>query len=354
MKVLEVENLKTFFKTDNGVVKAVRDISFFLEQREILGIVGESGSGKSVSMFSILGLLARNGYIGQGRINFDGQELLNVCAEKEFCDLSYLKKIKKQYEKQMTSYRGKDIGIIFQDPMTYLNPILTVGYQMSESLKRHFNYSNAECKKKNKLMLETVGITNAEKRLKQYPFELSGGMRQRVMIAMALTSNPRLLIADEPTTALDVTIQAQILELMKSLQQSSDMSIILITHDLGVVASMCTRIIIMYGGQIMEEGTDREIFYQHRHPYTSGLLKSIAKYEENREDKPIKLVPIEGSPPDLLQPPQGCAFVDRCEQAMTVCKHFEPQTIQLSSTHRCKCFLCYPQVNKLMEESNHG
>ena len=343
MHILEVEHLKSFFTTQNGVVKPVRDVSFKVDTGEILGIVGESGSGKSVTMFSVMGLLAANGYIGQGRVTFAGQELLHVEPAEDYQEISKLKAIKSAYEKRLEDIRGKDIGMIFQDPMTYLNPVLTVGYQMTEGLKRYFHYSGEECKKRNIEMLEMVGITNAEKRLSQYPFELSGGMRQRVMIAMALNSRPKLLIADEPTTALDVTIQAQILELMQTLKEKIGMSIILITHDLGVVASMCTHIIIMYGGQIMEEGTDMDIFYHSRHPYTEGLLHSVATYDEATQTK-RRLEPIEGSPPDLRQPPVGCAFVDRCKYAMKICKQYEPESISLSETHSCKCWRCHPDV----------
>ncbi len=348
MHILEVEHLRSFFTTDNGVVKPVRDVSFKLESGEILGIVGESGSGKSVTMFSVMGLLAKNGYVGQGRVVFEGKELLHIQPGEDWVDLRALKEQKEEYEKKLEDIRGKDIGMIFQDPMTYLNPILTIGFQMSEGLKRYFHLSNEECRKRNIEMLEMVGITNAEKRLSQYPFELSGGMRQRVMIAMALNARPKLLIADEPTTALDVTIQAQILELMQELKEKIGMSIILITHDLGVVASMCTHVIIMYGGQIMEEGSDMDIFYHSRHPYTEGLLNSVTTYDEKTKAK-RRLEPIEGSPPDLRKPPIGCAFVDRCKYAMKLCKEYEPPVTQLSDTHSCKCWLCNPEVTALKE-----
>ena len=346
--ILEIEGLKTYFATGHGLVQAVRDNTLHVEEGEILGIVGESGSGKSVTMFSVMGLLARNGYVGQGRVVFDGKEVFNIHHEEETVSLRTLRQEKHDYESKMREYRGKDIGMIFQDPMTYLNPILTVGYQMAEGLKKHFNMSKEECRKRSLEMLKLVGITNPERRLTQYPFELSGGMRQRVMIAIAMSSFPKLLIADEPTTALDVTIQAQILDLMRGLKDKMGMSIILITHDLGVVASMCTRIIIMYGGQIMEQGTDREIFYESKHPYTEGLLQSIASYDEEA-DESKKLVPIEGTPPDLLKPPKGCAFVDRCKYAMKVCKEHEPEMRQLTPTHACKCFLCYPEVESLQK-----
>ncbi len=344
--ILEIEHLKTFFVTDQGVVKPVRDVSLTLGEGEVLGIVGESGSGKSVTMLSVMGLLARNGYVGQGRVTFDGQEIFNIQPEGEDVTIKQLKQEKKAYEAKMRKYRGKEVGMIFQDPMTYLNPILTIGYQMSEGLKAHFKMSKKECRERNLRILELAGITNPKRRLSQYPFQLSGGMRQRVMIAQAISSYPKLLIADEPTTALDVTIQAQILDLMQALKNKIGTSIILITHDLGVVASMCSRIIILYGGQIMEQGTSREIFYQSKHPYTEGLLQSVANYDEEA-DESKKLVPIEGTPPDLLKPPAGCAFVDRCKYAMKICKTHEPEMRQISPTHACKCFRCYPEVESL-------
>ncbi len=362
--ILEVEHLRTFFLTDQGLVKPVRDVSFKLEQGEILGIVGESGSGKSVTMYSVMGLLAKNGIIGNGRVMFDGKEILNVNLPANEVEVETLQKIKRDYQKSMQEVRGNEIAMIFQDPMSYLNPLFKIGFQMSEGLKRHYHFSDEECRKRNIEMLEMVGINQPDKRLEQYPHELSGGMRQRVLIATAMSSHPKLLIADEPTTALDVTIQAQILDLMKDLKEKTGMSIILITHDLGVVANMCTRIMIMYGGQLMESGTDREIFYEPRHPYTEGLLNSVANVEETAEDikqdggeydvapyadaRP-RLKPIEGSPPDLLAPPKGCAFVDRCEYAMKLCKENEPPRFKLSETHYCKCWLCHPDVEKIQK-----
>ena len=337
-KLLEVKNLCTEFSSKNGTVRAVRNVSWSIEQGEVLGIVGESGSGKSVSMLSIMGLLADNGKVTNGEIIFEGKDL-SPAKLKTKSEL-------KAHDQMMQKIRCKEIGMIFQDPMTYLNPILTIGYQMSEGLKAHFKMSKKECRERNLRILELAGITNPKRRLSQYPFQLSGGMRQRVMIAQAISSYPKLLIADEPTTALDVTIQAQILDLMQALKNKIGTSIILITHDLGVVASMCSRIIILYGGQIMEQGTSREIFYQSKHPYTEGLLQSVANYDEEA-DESKKLVPIEGTPPDLLKPPAGCAFVDRCKYAMKICKTHEPEMRQISPTHACKCFRCYPEVESL-------
>ncbi len=343
MNILEVEHLKTYFLTEQGIVRPVRDVSFTVQEGEILGIVGESGSGKSVTMLSVMGLLAKNGYVGQGTVRFDGQTLMDLPEASGEIPFSQLRRQKREYEKKMEEIRGREIGMIFQDPMTFLNPILTVGYQMSEGLRRHFGLSRPECRKKNREMLNLVGITNAEQRLSQYPFELSGGMRQRVLIASALGSNPKLLIADEPTTALDVTIQAQILQLIGDLKEKIQMATVLITHDLGVVASVCTRILILYGGEIVEEGTDREIFYEGKHPYTEGLLNSVAK-DEALSGRARKLVPIEGSPPDLLKPPAGCSFADRCRYAMRICKERAPENIRFSDTHSCKCWLSHPEV----------
>ncbi len=344
MNILEVENLKTYFITDRGLVRPVRDVSFHVADGEIIGIVGESGSGKSVSMYSTLGLVAKNGYVTQGKVSFNGDTILHIPPREGEVSLDTLKKEKKQYEKVAQDLRGKEIGMIFQDPMTYLNPVLTIGYQMKEGLKRHFGWSDKKCTEHCIKMLELVGITNAKERLKQYPHELSGGMRQRILIAATLASNPKLLIADEPTTALDVTIQAQILDLIKQLKEELNMATILITHDLGVVASICSRILIMYGGEIIEEGTDREIFYEHRHPYTEGLLNSVASHDESNTDK--KLKPIEGNPPDLLKLPVGCSFADRCRYAMKQCKQMPPPRYTLSDTHRCKCWRCHPDYSE--------
>ena len=280
--ILEIKNLHTSFRTDAGVVQAVRGISFYVEKGESLGIVGESGCGKSVSMLSIMRLLEDNASLEADVLNFDGQDLLKISG------------------KGMRDIQGNRIGMIFQDPMTSLNPLFTVEEQICSPLMRHQNLKRKEAREKALRLLDAVGIPSPERRLKQYPHELSGGMRQRVMIAIAMCCRPGLLIADEPTTALDVTIQAQILELMAHMKNEFQTSVILITHDLGVISSMCTRVIVMYGGLIMEEGAIEDIFYRTGHPYTAGLLASIP--QKSRE----KLVPIYGTPPDLLNPPAGC------------------------------------------------
>ena len=355
-RILETEHLKTVFRTQNGIVKAARDVSFHVDEGEVLGIVGESGSGKSVCMLSIMGLLASTGFISGGTVRFDGQTMLDVPAdsfpaEPADADFRKLSRIKKEYERRVRKLRGASIGMVFQDPMTFLNPVLTIGYQLTEGIRNHRHISKREAQEKSLEQLKLVGVTDPERRLSQYPFELSGGMRQRIMIAMALMCEPKLLIADEPTTALDVTIQAQILDLMKDLQERTGMSIIMITHDLGVVASMCSRIVIMYGGQVMEEGTDREIFYEPKHPYTKGLLNSInSTEEEENEAEKKRLEPIPGSPPDLLAPPAGCAFVDRCEYAMKLCKEHAPYETEFSGTHRCRCWLHDQKVQELLRE----
>ncbi len=325
MALLEVNNLTTTFKTDQGIVKAVRDVSFSLKDKEVLGIVGESGSGKSQTMYSIIGLLAENGKIEDGEIVFDGQDI----SRKNFKD-------KKAYEATMRKIRGNTMAMIFQDPMTFLNPVLKIETQLVEPLLNHTKMTKKEAREKALELMRQVGIPSPEKRIKQYPFEFSGGMRQRIVIAIALAMRPKLIIADEPTTALDVTIQAQVLELIESLKETSESSIIMITHDLGVVAKLCDRIAIMYGGKIVEIGTDREIFYDPRHPYTKGLLNCIANPENDDEEE---LKPIPGSPPDLLDPPVGCPFVDRCASAMKICKLRQPDELSFSDTHKCSCWL---------------
>ena len=325
MALLEVKNLSTQFRTEQGTVQAVRDVSFSLKQGEVLGIVGESGSGKSVTMFSIMGLLAENGYIDSGEITFDGQ---SISRNKGMS--------KKEYDSKMNSIRGNDMAMIFQDPMTFLNPVLKIETQLVEPLLNHTNMTKAEAKQRALELMNQVGIPSPEKRIKQYPFEFSGGMRQRIVIAIALACNPKLIIADEPTTALDVTIQAQVLELIDSLRETLDSSIIMITHDLGVVAKLCDRLAIMYGGKIVETGTDKEIFYEPKHPYTIGLLSCIANPED---DDAGDLTPIPGSPPDLLNPPIGCPFVDRCEKAMRICKDNMPEETVFSETQSCNCWL---------------
>jgi oligopeptide transport system ATP-binding protein len=323
VKLLDVQNLRTTFHIEAGQVQAVRGISFHVNKGESIGIVGESGSGKSVSMLSLLKLLPSNAKLEADSVLFDGIELV------------------KTDQKTMRKMLGNDIGMIFQDPMTSLNPLFTIGEQIMEPLRIHQKLSKEEARKKAIEILRTVEIPSPESRLKQYPHEFSGGMRQRVMIAIALSCSPKLLIADEPTTALDVTIQAQILDLMRDLRNKMDVSIVMITHDLGVIANMCNRIVVMYGGTIVEQGTTREIFYEPKHPYTWGLLRSIPQFSEGEKKK---LISIPGSPPDLLRPPQGCAFTARCPHAMKICEKLPPQQISLSDTHQAACWLMHPKA----------
>jgi oligopeptide transport system ATP-binding protein len=306
-------------------VKAVDDVSLWLDKGEILGIVGESGSGKSISMLSVMKLLPKNGRIVSGEILFKGKELTKLS------------------ERAMENVRGEEIGMIFQDPMTSLNPVFTAGDQIAETLLKHKKVSRAETFSRALEILKTVMIPSPEQRIKQYPHEFSGGMRQRIMIAIALCCNPALLIADEPTTALDVTIQAQILELMKDLNRKINASVILITHDLGVVAGICDRVNVMYAGRIAESGTTRDIFYRPRHPYTVGLLKSVPNPKRATKGR---LSPIKGHPPDLLRPPKGCAFAPRCEQAMKICLETRPQMFEVGEGHRAACFLNHPDAPK--------
>ena len=325
-RILEVNNLKTSFFTHAGEVKAVGGVSFTLNKGEALGIVGESGSGKSITMMSIMRLLSENGKIVNGNIKFEGKDLAEVS------------------EKEMENIRGNEIGMIFQDPMTSLNPVLTVGEQLMEPLRKHKKMSKDEAFKKAVEMLALVGIPSPESRMKQYPHEFSGGMRQRVMIAMALTCEPKLLIADEPTTALDVTIQAQILEIMKDLKDRLNKSIILITHDLGVVADVCDRINVMYGGTIVESGTAEDIFYNPKHPYTWGLLKSVPNPKNLVKER---LNPIDGQPPDLLNPPVGCPFAARCDYAMQVCVECRPESFKIKDGHTAACWLNHADAPKV-------
>ena len=325
-KLLEVKNLKTSFKTHIGDVQSVRGVSFHLDKGEALGVVGESGCGKSVTMMTIMRLLGENAKIEAETITFDNKD------------------ITKPTEKLMQTIRGNDMSMIFQDPMTSLNPLFTVGDQLTEHLIKHKKISKKEAKEKAIKMLDMVGIPSPEKRLKQYPHEFSGGMRQRVMIAMSLICEPQLIIADEPTTALDVTIQAQILDLMKDLKDKLDTSIILITHDLGVVADLCSRINVMYGGLIVEEGTTEDIFYRGKHPYTWGLLRSVPNPKSELKEK---LIPIEGQPPDLLKPPVGCPFTARCDYAMKICKEKQPPLFEIEEGHRAACWLCHKNAPKV-------
>ena len=317
-KLLEIKDERLSFFTPAGEVKALNGVSFSMEEGEVLGIVGESGSGKSVTAYSVMGLTAYPGKLIGGTINFNGHQ------------------IDKMSEKEMRKIRGNEVSIIFQDPMTSLNPVYTIGNQITEVICLHTGKSKKEAHDRAKELLELVGINEPAKRLKQYPHELSGGMRQRVMIAIALACEPKLLIADEPTTALDVTIQAQILELMQELRKKLGMSIIMITHDLGVVASMCERIAVMYAGHIVEYGTADEIFYEPKHEYTKGLLRSIPKLDIQETER---LIPIEGQPVDLLNPPAGCPFAPRCANCMKICLREMPPKTELSDTHYSQCWL---------------
>ena len=317
-KLLEIKDERLSFFTPAGEVKALNGVSFSMDEGDVLGIVGESGSGKSVTAYSIMGLNAYPGKLIGGTIRFNGHQI-DQMTEEEF------RKI-----------RGNEVSIIFQDPMTSLNPVYTIGNQIEEVILLHTDKTKQQARERARELLELVGINEPHKRLKQYPHELSGGMRQRVMIAIALACEPKLLIADEPTTALDVTIQAQILELMQELRQKLGMSIIMITHDLGVVASMCEKIAVMYAGHIVEYGTTDEIFYQSSHEYTKGLIKSIPNL--NAEEI-TRLVPIEGQPVDLLNPPAGCPFAPRCSNCMKICLREMPPKTELSDTHYTYCWL---------------
>ncbi len=331
MPLLKAEHLTTSFITPQGKVQAVRDVSFELNEGEVLGIVGESGSGKSQMMYTIMGLLADNGVIESGKITFDGEDISLL----DFPD-------KKSYDHKMLEIRGNKIAMIFQDPMTFLNPVLKIETQLIEPLMNHTNMTKEQARERALELMRLVGIPSPEKRIKQYPFEFSGGMRQRIIIAIALTCNPKLIIADEPTTALDVTIQAQVLELIDKLRKETNTAVIMITHDLGVVAKLCDRVAIMYGGKMVEIGTDREIFYQPAHPYTKGLLSCIAKTGADEREEELK--PIPGSPPDLLNPPKGCPFVDRCTKAMRVCKDIMPDVTSYTDTHKARCWLNDPRA----------
>ncbi len=318
MALLEVKDLHTSFFTDAGEVKAVNGISFELERGKVLGIVGESGSGKSVTAYSIMQILASTGKIVSGSIKIDGLELVGAG------------------EKVMKTVRGNKISIIFQDPMTSLNPTYTIGHQLIEAITLHTDRNKKQAYERAVEMLRLVNVNEPEKRMKQYPFEFSGGMRQRVMIAMALACEPDILIADEPTTALDVTIQAQILDLMNSLQKELGMAIIMITHDLGVVAQMCDEVIVMYAGSICEKGTADEIFYSPKHEYTKGLMRSIP----STTSAGTKLQPITGTPIDLLNMPKGCPFAPRCDNAMKICLAERAPVVDISDSHWSACWQC--------------
>lgn len=326
-KLLEVKNLKVSFKTFFGEVEAVRGISFDVGKKETVAIVGESGCGKSVTANSIMQLLPMPpAFFKGGEILFNGANLLN------------------KTEKELQRIRGNKISMVFQDPMTSLNPTMRIGEQIVEGLKKHRKLNSKEAEDKAIEMLELVAVPQPQKRIKQYPHEFSGGMRQRVMIALAMVCTPELLIADEPTTALDVTVQAQILDLMKRLQDRLNMSIILITHDLGVVADMSDRVVVMYAGQIVESGLTLEIFNNPHHPYTRKLLYSVPSLDM-KKDEPLHA--IYGTPPDLYIPPKGCAFYDRCDRAMKICKDHMPDFTQHSSNHSSSCWLNHPMAQKV-------
>ncbi len=317
MALLEVNDLHTSFFTPAGEVRAVNGISFNLDHGKVLGIVGESGSGKSVTAYSIMQILANTGKIVSGSIKLNGQELVGAG------------------EKVMKTVRGNKVSIIFQDPMTSLNPTYTIGRQLIEAITLHTNRNKKQAWDRAVEMLRLVNVNEPERRMKQYPHEFSGGMRQRVMIAMALACEPDILIADEPTTALDVTIQAQILDLMKSLQEELGMAIIMITHDLGVVAQLCDEVIVMYAGSICEQGTAEEIFYNPKHEYTKGLMRSIP----TADTAGTKLQPIAGTPIDLLNMPAGCPFAPRCDNAMKICLRERCQRMLINSDHAAACWM---------------
>ncbi len=325
-RLLDVRHLKTNFHTQAGIVQAVRDVTFHVNEEECVGIVGESGCGKSVTMLSVMHLLDENATSTAESIRFDGQEISG------FSDA------------QMRKLNGSRMSMIFQDPMTSLNPVFTIAQQFAEPLSRHLGLRGKDARDKAREMLEIVGIPMPQERLSQYPHELSGGLRQRVMIAVAMCCNPRLLIADEPTTALDVTVQAQILELMQKMKETCHSSVILISHDLGVISTLASRVIVMYGGKIVEESTVDELFYEPMHPYTKGLLASIPS------DEGGKLAPIYGTPPDLLDPPKGCPFAARCRFCMKICQKEMPGIHQGSDSHTCRCWLYHPSVIKAREE----
>ena len=317
-EVLKIEDLSISFYTPVGEVKAVDSINYTLHENEIMGIVGESGSGKSVESYGIMGLLQEPGKVKSGKILFRGENVLDYDKNK------------------MSEFRGAKCSMIFQNPMTCLNPVYTIGNQLMEALLVHKKCSKDEAYQKAVDMLDSVGISNPKRRMKQYPHELSGGMRQRVMIGMGLICEPDILIADEPTTALDVTIQAQILELIKEFQNKSKMSVIFITHNLAVVAQICDTVSVMYAGRIVEQGSVEEIFYNPKHPYTKGLLKSMPRIDSKEQ---VRLESIKGTPVDMLNPPEGCGFSTRCEHCMNICLKKEPPMLEMGNGHRSKCFL---------------
>lgn len=336
MSMLEIQHLSTDFETENGMVHAVRDVSLSVDKGEVLGIVGESGSGKSQTMFSVMGLLSGNGIVKDGSITIDGKEI----SPKAFSD-------RKEYEQVMDHIRGNDLAMIFQDPMTFLNPVLRIETQLMEPILNHMDISKEEAKKRAIELMRKVGIPSPEARIRQYPHQFSGGMRQRIIIAIALACDPKIIIADEPTTALDVTIQAQILELLKQLRDEEKMSVVLITHDLGVVASLSNRISVMYGGLIMEEGLTDEIFYAPKHPYTRALLHAIPQPTTGVKER---LEAIPGMAPSLTNPPAGCPFAERCKYACEKCESEIPAYRQYTRTQRAMCVFTEEELNAMDKE----
>jgi len=316
--LVDIQHERLSFFTPAGEVKALNDVSFTLKEGEVLGIVGESGSGKSVTAYSLMGLTAYPGKLIGGTLDFNGHRI-NDMTEAEFRKM-----------------RGNEVSIIFQDPMTSLNPVYTIGNQIEEAILLHTNKNKEQAHARAVELLELVGINEPERRLKQYPHEHSGGMRQRVMIAMALACEPKLLIADEPTTALDVTIQAQILELILDLKEKLGMAIIMITHDLGIVANMCDKIAVMYAGHIIEYGLTDDIFYHPKHEYTKGLIRSIPRLDAKEHER---LVPIEGTPVDMLNPPKGCPFAPRCDKCMKICLREKPPITYITDVHYSQCWI---------------
>ena len=338
--VVEVRDLVVHYETYDGVVEAVNGVSFTIEKKDVLGLVGETGAGKTTIALSLMQLLPHPpARIVQGSIKLDGEEI--VLPEDA------PRSEQKQLEKKMREYRGKKISMIFQDPMTALNPVQPIGDQIREVIALHENCSKAEAEKKAVEMLEMVGIR--PERYKDYPHQMSGGMKQRVVIAIALACSPELLIADEPTTALDVTIQAQILELMKELQKKTHMGIIFITHNLGVVAEICDKVCVMYAGRMVEQGPVDDIFYRPGHPYTMGLLRSMPRVDAESHER---LIPIEGTPVDMLDPPEGCPFAPRCEHAMKICLQKMPPYVELGEGHRSACWLRVQE--RLEQEQREG
>ena len=316
--LVNIEHERLSFFTPAGEVKALNDVSIHIDEGEVLGVVGESGSGKSVTAYSLMGLTPYPGKLLGGTLDFNGHRINDMT------------------EKEMRRIRGNEVSIIFQDPMTSLNPVYTIGNQLTEAIRLHTDKNRRQARERARELLELVGITEPQRRLKQYPHELSGGMRQRVMIAMALACEPKLLIADEPTTALDVTIQAQILELMMELKDKLGMAIMIITHDLGVVASMCDHIAVMYAGNIVEYGTTDDIFYRPKHEYTKGLIRSIPRMDSQVHER---LIPIEGTPVDLLNPPKGCPFASRCDSCMRICLREKAPVMMFDDVHYSTCWM---------------